>query len=194
MKTRVAALALPLTLGLGACGDPGAGPEPASRGQMSQQQQSQQGTGLVLDSLTGLSVPLIGQLGDVVIDQAVITNFTLVENLVGQIIGLKADGVLQLTGGVLGTNVVTENFTTTVTVTSSGPGQCQLITIDLGPINVNVLGLVTVDVPAATLSGTASGALGSLLCDLGNLLVGLAGGGTANPAVRGLVNQINSLI
>jgi hypothetical protein len=51
-----------------------------------------------------------------------------------------------------------------------------------------------VDVPAATLSGTASGTLGSLLCDLGNLLTGLAGGGTANPAVQGLVNQINSLI
>jgi hypothetical protein len=157
-------------------------------------QQTQQGTGLVLDSLTGLSVPLIGHVGDVVVNQAVITNFTLVENLVGQIVGLRADGVLQLTGGVLGTNVVTENFSTTATVTSSGPGRCQLITIDLGPINADVLGLATVDVPAATLSGTASGALGSLLCNLGNLLSGLASGGVASTAVQGVVNNINKLI
>jgi hypothetical protein len=194
MKTRTAALALPLALGLGACGDPGAGPEPASRGQTSQQQQTQRGTGLVLDSLTGLAVPLVGQLGDVVIDQAVLTNFALVENAVGQIIGLEANGALQLTGGVLGTNVVTQDFTTTVTVTSSGPGQCQVIMIDLGPISVDALGLATVDVPAATLSGTASGALGSLLCNLGNLLGSLTGGGAVNPGVQGLLNQINSLI
>jgi hypothetical protein len=127
-------------------------------------------------------------------DPRLLNSHRMIENLVGQIAGLKADGVLQLTGGVLGTNVVTQNFTTTVTVTSSGPGQCQVITIDLGPITIDVLGLATVDVPAATLSGTASGTLGSLLCDLGNLLTGLAGGGTATPGVQGLVNQINSLI
>jgi hypothetical protein len=68
------------------------------------------GSGLSLDSITGLTVPLIGQLGDVVTDQAVITNFALVENTVGQIVGLEATGVLQLTGGVLGSNVVTEDF------------------------------------------------------------------------------------
>ena len=50
------------------------------------------GTGLSLNSVTGISLPLIGSLGDVTIDQAVVTNFTLVENIVGQIVGLQADG------------------------------------------------------------------------------------------------------
>ena len=49
---------------------------------------------------------------------------------VGQIVGVQADGVLQLTAGLLGSNVVTQDFSTTVSVTSSGPGQCNLVTID----------------------------------------------------------------
>jgi hypothetical protein len=152
------------------------------------QQAAPPGSGLVLDSLTGLSVPLIGHVGDVNINQAVITNFALVENTVGQIVGLEANGVLQLTGGVLGTDVVTENFNTTVNVTSSGPGKCDLITIDLGPINVDALGVATVDVPAATLTSRSSGALGSLLCNLGSALSGITSG------VAGLVQAINNLI
>jgi len=156
------------------------------------QQAAPPGSGLVLDSLTGLSVPLIGHVGDVTVNQAVITNLALVENTVGQIVGLEADGVLQLTGGVLGTDVVTENFHTNVNVTSSGPGKCDLITIDLGPINVDALGVAKVDVPAATLTGRSSGAVGSLLCNLGSVLSGLTGGGAG--AAGGLVNAINNLI
>jgi hypothetical protein len=156
------------------------------------QQAAPPGSGLVLDSLTGLSVPLIGHVGDVTINQAVITNFALVENTVGQIVGLEANGVLQLTGGVLGTDVVTENFDTTVNVTSSGPGKCDVITIDLGQINVDALGVASVDVPAATLTARGSGALGSLLCNLGSVLSGLTGGGAG--AAGGLVNAINNLI
>src|SRR4051812_3618031 len=153
------------------------------------QQAASPGSGLVLDSLTGISVPLIGSVGNVNINQAVITNFALVENTVGQVVGLEAEGVLKLTGGVLGTDVVTENFRTLVTVTSSGPGKCDLITIDLGPIGVDALGVATVDVPAATLTGRGSGAVGSLLCNLGAALSGLIGGGAG-----GIVNAINGQI
>jgi hypothetical protein len=160
--------------------------------QGSVRQQAAPGSGLVLDSLTGLSVPLIGHVGDVTINQAVITNFALVENTVGQIVGLEANGVLQLTGGVLGTDVVTENFTTTVNVTSSGPGKCDLVTIDLGMINVDALGVASINVPAATLTGSSSGAVGSLLCNLGSVLSGLTGGGAG--AAGGIVNAINNLI
>lgn len=138
--------------------------------------------------MTGVELPVLGPLGDIVIDQAVLTNLALLENTVGQVIGLQAAGVVQLTGGVLGSNVVTEDFLTTVSVTSSGPGQCRLIEINLAPIALNVLErLVFVDVPAATLSGRGSGSLGSLLCNLG--LTGGLGGGAA-----GLVNAINNRI
>lgn len=157
-------------------------------------QTTPKGTGLVLNSLTGLSLPLIGQLGTVTIDQAEITNFSLIENTVGQIVGLEADGVLQLTGGVLGTDVVTENFSTTAAVTSSGPGQCTLVSIDLGSISIDALGLASVDVPAATLTGKGSGAIGSLLCNLGQALSGLTSGGTAAPGASGIVNALNRQI
>lgn len=192
MKMRLAALAI--ALGLGACADNPTGPRAVAGERPALQ--SRKGTGLVLTSITGLTVPLLGiELGDVVIDQAVITNFALVENTVGQIVGLEVEGLLELTGGVLGTDVVTEDFSTLVTVTSSGPGRCDLITIDLAPISVNILGQVAfVDVPVASLTGRGSGAVGSLLCNLGNLLSGLLGGGGAIPGVQGIVNALNNQI
>ena len=185
MNLRFAALALPLALGL-ACSEQPAAPD-AARTPGSISAQKIKGTGLVLNSVTGLNLPLIGHLGDVTIDQAVITNFALVENTVGQIVGLEADGVLQLTGGVLGSNVITQNFNTTVSVTSSGPGQCDIVTLDLGPIDINAL-VAQVDVPAATLTGRGSGAVGSLLCNLGQLLNPVTQG------LRGIVQALNNLI
>src|SRR5205814_1033720 len=83
-------------------------------------------------------------------------------------------------GGVRGSDVVTQDFSTTVAVTSSANGQCNIVTLDLGPIDVNAL-VATVDVPAATVTAKGSGALGSLLCNLGQALNPVTG------AVRGLV-------
>jgi hypothetical protein len=188
MKMKSAALVL--VLGLGACGDNATGPERMTGEGPAFQRE---GTGLRLRSITELAVPLIGQIGNVVIDQAVITNFALVETTVGTIVGLEAEGVLRLTGGVLGTRVVTEDFNTLVTVTSSGPGQCDLITIDLGEIGINALGLARIDVPAASLTGRGSGAVGSLLCNIGNLLSALLGGGSGS-GLQGLVNALNNQI
>ena len=190
MTSRRIVPTLALALAVGACGgDPSGKPLDAST-----QKQAAKGTGLVLDSVTGISLPLIGKLGDVNIDQAVITNFALVETTVGQIVGLEVDGVLQLTGGVLGTDVITENFTTTASVTSSGPGQCNLVTIDLGQISIGAPLGASVKVPAATLTAKGSGAVGSLLCNLGNLLGGLTSGTGAPAGAGGIVNALNNLI
>jgi len=190
MRSRRIVPTLALALAVGACGgDPSGKPLDAST-----QKQAAKGTGLVLDSVTGISLPLIGKLGDVNIDQAVITNFALVETTVGQIVGLEVDGVLQLTGGVLGTDVITENFTTTASVTSSGPGQCNLVTIDLGQISIGAPLGASVKVPAATLTAKGSGAVGSLLCNLGNLLGGLTSGTGAPAGAGGVVNALNNLI
>jgi len=189
MRSRRIVLSLALACGLVACGEAPSGKAvEASTGN-----QAAKGTGLTLDSVTGVTLPLIGKLGDVNVNQAVITNFALIENTVGQIVGLQVDGVLQLTGGVLGTNVLTENFATTASVTSSGPGQCDLVTIDLGQISVNAL-VASVDVPAATLTAKGSGAVGSLLCNLGNLLGGLTSGTGAGAGAGGIVNALNNQI
>jgi len=196
MRVRAAALVLPLVLVFVGCDQgrttaPTVIPEPAVHEPgLLRMQAPPPGSGLVLNSLTGVTLPLVGSLGDVIIDQVVITNFALVENTVGQIVGLEVtgtlNGVLTATGAQ-----ISEDFTSTVSVTSSGPGQCDLVTIDLGPLHIDALGLVTADVPAASLTARGSGALGSLLCNLGNLLGGL--GGTI-PGVGGIVNAINNLI
>jgi hypothetical protein len=131
-------------------------------------------------------------LGDITVNQAVITNFQLIENTVGQIVGLRVNGVLQLTGGVLGSDVVTEDFSTAASVTSSGPGQCDVVTIDLAPITIDALGLAQVDIPAASVDAKASGALGSLLCQLGSLLSGPIG--IATDLLHQVVDTLNGLI
>lgn len=180
MNLRFAALVLPLALGL-ACAEHPASPDSPLM------QQNREGTGLILESVTGVSLPLLGQLGDVVIDQVVLTNFALVENVVGQVVGVEVEGVLQLTGGVLGSEVVSEDFVTIVQVTSSGFGQCDIVTLDLGPIDINLL-VAQVDVPAATVTGRGSGLVGNLLCALGQLLNPVTSG------VRGVVQALNQLI
>jgi hypothetical protein len=85
---------------------------------------------------------------------------------------------------------VSEDFLTQVNVASSGPGQCDVITVDLGPITVDALGgAVSVDAPQADVTPKASGALGPLLCNLGGFLQSPVSDLTG--AVRGLVNAIN---
>ena len=193
-KLRMIGRALPLALavlGGAACGENPVAPvtnelleEPAP------QRNQRPGTGLVLDNLTGVRAPVLGiPLGDVVIDQAIITDLHLVEDITGAIIGVEAEGVLRLTGGVLGTDVVTEDFTTIVGITSTASGRCDIVTIDLGPIDVGILDpLATVDVPTADVTARGSGAVGSLLCNLGQLL------SAPGQAIEGLVNAINNLI
>ena len=191
---RNAALILAVTIAAGACADsPTAPKERAGAVTPTMQRAEQRGTGLVLNSLTDVTLPLIGGVGDVVIDQANITHLVLVEDVVGNIVGVQANGVLKLTGGVLGTDVVTEDFLTEVHVASSGPGQCDVLTIDVGPLAVDALGgAVSVDLPQADVTPRASGALGPLLCGLGQVLQAPVSGVTA--AARGLVNAINNLL
>jgi hypothetical protein len=150
------------------------------------------GSGLVLDSLTGVSLPLVGQVGNIIIDQAVITDLALVEDLAGAIVGLEVTGTLTGTLSATGMDLVDEQFTSTLAITSSGPGQCELVGLQLGPLNFDALGLIAADVPEAELSGQGSGAVGSLLCNLGNLVSGPLG--LATRGVQGLVNALNRVI
>ncbi len=194
-KARKMALALPLALAAlgGGCSESPTEPPADGRGDPIAGplfQQQRPGTGIVLDALTGVTVPVIGlPLAEVVVDQAIITDLQVVEDIAGTIVGLEAEGILRLTGGVLGTDVVTEDFHTIVGVTSTGFGRCDIVSIDLGPIEVGVLDpLATVDVPAADVTVRGSGAIGSLLCNLGQLL------GAPGRAVEGIVGAIDNLI
>ena len=188
--------ALTIALALGACSETPVGPgtnSVSALGSGPAFAKSVTGTGLVLDDVTGVNAPLIGEIGTVTINQAVITQLGVVQDLAGNIIGVDATGTLQATGGALGTDVVTQNFTTDALILSSGNGQCDVLTVDLAPITLDALGgAVSVDVPQAAVTPRASGAVGPLLCNLGSLLNAPVGQVTS--AVRGIVNAINRIL
>jgi hypothetical protein len=153
------------------------------------------GTGIEVNVVPTVTLPL-GLGGTININQAVITHFALVENTVGQIVGLDVTGTLSGTavtvlGGTIGVNA--DPFTAEASITSSGPGQCSLVTLDLSSLNVNVLGLVTGTLPL-NISAKGSGVVGSLLCNLSSALSGLASGGTGSPNAQSIVNNLNSQI
>ena len=195
-RTRNLTIALTIALALSACSETPVGPGTTSVSALGSGPafaKSVTGTGLVLNDVTGLSLPLIGQVGTVTINQAVITQLGVVQDVAGNIIGVDANGVLQLTGGVLGTDVLTQNFSTDALILSSGNGQCDVLTVDLAPITLDALGsAVSVDVPQAAVTPRASGAVGPLLCNLGSLLNAPVGQVTS--AVRGIVNAINRIL
>jgi hypothetical protein len=94
-------------------------------------------------------------------------------------------------GGIVGVNA--DPFTAEASITSSGPGQCSLVTLDLSSLNLNVLGLVTGTLPL-NVAVKGSGAVGSLLCNLSGALSGLASGGTGSPSAQSIVNALNGQI
>ena|SRR5947207_441679 len=195
-SVRNIAIALTTALALSACSETPVGPGTTSVSTLQSGPafaKSVSGTGLVLDNVTGVSLPLIGHIGSVTINQAVITQLGVVQDLAGNIIGVDAQGALQLTGSALGTDVVTQNFTTDALILSSGKGQCNVVTIDLAPITLDALGgAASVNVPQASVTPRASGAAGPLLCNLGSMLNAPIGQITS--AVRGIVNAINRIL
>jgi hypothetical protein len=188
MNMRMTSTVLSLAIGLSACSDapaaPKAAPEraqlQASGGAAAAVTAAAPGTGLVLNSLTGVTVPLIGKLGTVTINQAVITNITLVESTVGNIVGLRVNGVLDFTASALGTQVLTQNFTTTATVTPGGGSACNVLTVALGPITISALA-ASIQVPTATVTADSSGLVGQLLCTIARLLNSVGGGNVQVP-------------
>ncbi len=192
MRPRIALLTLPIALSIGACSEGPLAPEIPKPESVNLQ--PRKGTGLQVDIVPDVTLPL-GLGGSITIEEAVITNFAVLENVAGQIIGLEVTGNLTGTavnavGGLVGLDATP--FTATASVTSSGPGQCDLVTIDLSNINVDALGLVTGTVPV-NVTAKGSGAVGSLLCALGQALsaIGSAVGGAS---IEGLVNALNNQI
>jgi hypothetical protein len=154
------------------------------------------GTGLGVDIVPTVKLPF-GLGGSITFNHAVVTNFALVENTVGEIVGLDVTGTLTGTevdavGKLIG--VGTSPFTAEASITSSGPGQCSLVSLDLTGLNADLLGIVDATVPLS-INAKGSGAVGSLLCNLGQALGGLGsllGGGTGG--AQGLVNALNNQV
>lgn len=177
MKTAV--LLVPLVLGVAACAENPTAPQRLAVPEAPLLQRPERGTGLALNNVLG-GLPLIG---DIQITQVVITEF---ETVLG---GLRASGTISGVNVNLPGVTLTDTFEADVLVSSSSSGRCNLVTIDLGPFDANVLGLVQVDIPTANLSGQGSGAVGPILCNLGQVVNAVAGN-----AVRALVSVLNRLI
>ena len=188
MRKRVAHV-LPLALGIAACGQEPSAPERIAIPE-APSMQVERGVGLAINSLTGVSLPLVGQVDELVIDQIVINEIVLGE-VVGGVVGLEVTGTINGVLDAVGTPIVDQQFTSTLSVTP-GAGGCRIVNVDLGPLNIDALGLVTADVDPATVEGRGSGAVGTLLCTLGSLVSGVVGGATRG--VQGVLNAINRLI
>src|SRR3712207_3580026 len=104
MRSTMAVLALPLALGIAACSDASTGPErpPIPDGALLQRQTPRGAVGIVLENLTRVGVPVLGQLDELVIDQAVINEIVL-GNVIGGVIGLEVTGTISGTVTGLGT-------------------------------------------------------------------------------------------
>ena len=109
---------------------------------------------------------------------------------------LQATGVLKGTltdanGNSLGTVNKTVTDSVNTSATANAPAGCQVLDLVLGPLNLNLLGLVVtlnqVHLNITAVPG-AGNLLGNLLCAVANLLNGTGTGGLAS--LSALLNEI----
>jgi hypothetical protein len=111
------------------------------------------------------------------------------------------NGVLQATGllkGTLtnasGTRLGTVSQTATIPVNTKAaadPAACNVLNLTLGPLNLNLLGLVvTLNQVHLNITAVPGSLLGDLLCDVANLL----NSGGALSGLSALLNEILSLL
>ena len=137
------------------------------------------------------NVPVSGALSD---------GGTFVGNLTIDSITRTTSGALQLAGNLVGTatpaggapTAIDQDFTAVIgTLTGAGEAVCDILFLDLGPLNLDLLGL-TVDLSQITLDVNAvpgpGNLLGNLLCAVAGLLDG--GPGNALNALLGIINRI----
>jgi len=137
-----------------------------------------------------LTVPIVGTAGTDAV--ATITSFRVVDGVltaVGTITGTVA--TTDVAGATILTQVTNAAFTAPVTVLQQA-GTCRVLDLVLGPLHLDLLGLV-VDLNQVNLDITAvpgpGNLLGNLLCAVAHLL---DGGNTT--ALQNLVNVLNRIL
>lgn len=147
--------------------------------------------GLVLDNVTGTSTNTAGQVSNFVGDVTI----TQVTNDAGQLV---ASGTIvgTLTNTATGAvREVTDTFSTTIDLAQGAT--CEILDLTLGPLNLDLLGLV-VDLSQVDLTITAEqgpgNLLGNLLCAVAGLLDGPNPLGNVLNGIANLLNQILSIL
>ena len=138
--------------------------------------------GLVLDNVTGTTADS-AFLGDVTITRVVNDAGQLVAS--GTIVGTLTNNT---TGAVTQVN---DTFTTAIDIAQGAT--CEILDLTLGPLNLDLLGLV-VDLSQVDLTITAEqgpgNLLGNLLCAVAGLLDGPAGLGSILNNLLGAINRL----
>ena len=137
----------------------------------------------------GITVPLVGSNGTNAV--ATVTSFQLVDGVLTAVGTITGD-VTTMVGGIPVTTTVTDAaFTAPISILQQA-GTCRILDLDLGPIHLDLLGLV-VDLNEVNLDITAvpgpGNLLGNLLCAVAHLL----DQGNTN-AVQNLLDRVNQLL
>ena len=111
------------------------------------------------------------------------TNFSVVNGVLSAVATLSGN-VLNGTGGIVGA------ITQAITVPAQVAGSCQILTLTLGPLDLNLLGLV-IHLNQVVLNITAVPGAGNLL---GNLLCAVANLLNAGGPIQNLLNQLGNLL
>lgn len=136
-----------------------------------------------------LQIPIVGSNGTNAV--ATITSFKVVNGVLTAVGTITGDVTTLVNGIPVTTAVTNAPFTAPITSLS---GSCQILTLDVGAIHLDLLGLV-IDLSPIHLNITAqSGSgnlLGNLLCAVAHLLdnTGATGG-----ALNGLTNLLNQIL
>ena len=126
------------------------------------------------------SLPVTGTLADG-------TTFTgEISNLTAQVV----DRALVLTGTITGTGLPTGGTTFATPLQVTAQQVCDILSLDLGPLHLDLLGLV-IDLDPVVLDITAVPGAGNLL---GNLLCAITGLLDNNGGVGGVLNGIANLL
>ena len=180
MRHRMTALALVALLAIGVVFSPIATPAAAQAGQP--------GAGLVLTNVTGTLTQGGQQIGELTGGTVTITRLQQQGNQ------LVADGTL--TGTAQGQSITQDFKNAPLALTAPATGACNVLNLDLGPLNLDLLGLV-VDLSPVSLDVTAvpgpGKLLGNLLCAVAGLLDQGATGGL-NGILNDLLGIINRLL
>ena len=136
-----------------------------------------------------LTVPIVGTNGTNAV--ATITSFKVVDGVLTAV-GTMTGDVTTVVGGVPVTTTVTNAaFSAPVTILQQGAA-CEILTLDLGPIHLDLLGLI-VDLSAVHLNITAQpgpgNLLGNLLCAVAHLLDNGNTGG-----LQALLDALNGIL
>ena len=149
-----------------------------------------QGQGGANPNNNQLVVPITGTVGGIVgtlTGSLAITRFAVTDG------ALNAVGVLTATVTDAAGNVIRTIVTPVSIPVASATGTCEVLNLVLGPLHLDLLGLV-IDLNQVVLNIVAQSGAGNLLGNLLCAIAGLLDGGTLGQQLVGLLNRVLGLL